>query len=86
MYLLRTSEHKSTSCSVKKYQIALDSGATTHVMNASSLDGKIQLTTHTAGVKSIIFRIFVESLLFLAILSCLLLGIYDALLSCAPFV
>ena len=28
--------HKSTSCSTKKYQIALDSGATTHVLNAPS--------------------------------------------------
>ena len=36
MYMVRTSALKSTSCAMDKYKTALDSGATTHVMNASS--------------------------------------------------
>ena len=52
MYMLRTSEHKSTSRSTKKYQITLDSGATTHVMNASSLDGGVEVMHAPSTIKT----------------------------------
>ena len=43
MYMLSTSARKSNSGAMDKYKIALDSGATTHVMNASSLDGGVEV-------------------------------------------
>ena len=52
MYMLRTSGHKSTSSSTKKYQIALDSGATTHVMNASPLDGGVEVMHAPSTIKT----------------------------------
>ena len=42
MYMMRTSLLTLTSMSTDKYKIALDSSATTHVMNASSLDGSVE--------------------------------------------
>ena len=53
MYMLPTSEHKSTLCATKKYQIALDSGATTHVMNASSLDGCVEVMHTPSTIKTV---------------------------------
>ena len=41
--MMRASAPKSTSIATDKYKIALDSGATTHVMNASSLDGSVEV-------------------------------------------
>ena len=44
MYMLRTLAPKSSSCDRSKYKIALDSGATTHVVNASSLHGGVEVS------------------------------------------
>ena len=45
-------EIKRISTDIKKYQIALDSGATTHVMNASSLDGGVEVMHAPSTIKT----------------------------------
>ena len=50
--MLRTSASTLTSISMDKYKIALDSGATTHVMNASSLHGSVKAIHASSTIRT----------------------------------
>ena len=52
MYMLRTSGQNSNSCDMDKYKIALNSGATTHVMNASSLVGSVEVMDAPSTIRT----------------------------------